>query len=244
MSLSGAAVSHFDRDPGTGALTLADCVSNGGLHGCVAAPIGTFASGQSVTVSPDGNNVYVVASNTVTNLSRGAGGALTWVNCISPSMFGIAACPHPPNNSLQGASQIAYGLDGASAYVTLSPGHVGQDHDPGPRPCHGHVDLGRCDANAFAGCDTSGLQTLNGVNGVVVTPDNSSVYVATSFNDAVVRFARNPATGVLSFGNCIAEAGASGCIDSPDLFARRRRPASPSGPVPPTSTSRPPTTDP
>jgi sugar lactone lactonase YvrE len=215
MALSSASVSHFDRDPATGALTLADCVSNGGLHGCVSAPIGTFASGSDVTVSPDGNNVYVVASNTITNLSRGAGGQLTWVNCISPSMFGIAACAHPPNDSLRGAEQITVSPDGASAYVTSSPDMAARITTLSRDPATGTLTWVGCNANAFAGCDTSGLQALNGVDGVVVTPDNSTVYVASSFADAVVRFARNPATGVLSFGSCVAEAGANGCGDPP-----------------------------
>jgi hypothetical protein len=215
MALSSASISHFDRDPATGALTLADCVSNGGLHGCAAAPVGTFASGQDVTVSPDGNNVYVVAANTITNLSRGAGGALTWVNCISTTSFGVAACPHPPTDSFLGASQIEISPDGTSAYVTASPDMAATITAFSRDPATGTLTWVGCNANSRAGCDTSGLQALNGVNGVVVTPDNSDVYVATSFGDAVVRFARNPATGVLSFGNCVAEAGANGCADPP-----------------------------
>ena len=215
ISGSGAAVSHFDRDPATGALTLADCVSNGGLHGCVAAPTGTFASGMDVTVSPDGNHVYVVAANTITNLSRGAGGALTWVNCISTNSFGIAACAHPPNDSFLGADQITVSPDGTSAYVTSSPDGGATVTTLRRDPATGTLTWVACNSNARAGCDTSGLQTLNGANGVVVTPDNSAVYVAGSLNDSVVRFARNPATGVLSFGSCIAEAGAHGCADPP-----------------------------
>ena len=49
--------------------------------------------------------------------------------------------------------------------------------------------------------------------GVVVSPDGKSVYVASYFSNAVVRFNRNTTTGAITQAGCVSETGAGPCAD-------------------------------
>src|SRR3954449_5850678 len=63
------------------------------------------------------------------------------------------------------------------------------------------------------GATTSGLDSLT--HAVVVSPDGGSVYVAGESGDDVAHFSRDPATGTVTFKDCIAagDAPATGCSD-------------------------------
>ena len=77
-------------------------------------------------------------------------------------------------------------------------------------------------------------RALSGARSAAVSPDGTSVYVASYFSDAVAVFSRNPTTGTLTqlAGNagCVSETGSNGaCADGVALDGARTVVVSPDG---------------
>ncbi len=66
-----------------------------------------------------------------------------------------------------------------------------------------------CRAQFSSKCGGAVSDGLNGARSVTVSPDNSSVYVATYDDDGVARFDRNTSTGVLTHQGCTKDVGSS-----------------------------------
>ncbi len=65
---------------------------------------------------------------------------------------------------------------------------------------------------------------------MAVSPDGKSVYVASTFSDAVARFNRNTTTGAITqSAGCISETGAGSCVDGRGLNGARGVAVSPDG---------------
>ena len=221
-------VAIFDRDPASGVLTqragAAGCFTQGGSAG-VCQDARALEYPESVSVSHDGRNVYVVADGpqqssiaifdrdmTTGNLTQKPGTA----GCVSDDGSGGLCVDARSMNSPQ---RVALTSDGTSAYVGLSVFFGGGgglavfDRDP--------VTGALTQKPGAAGCvtdDGSGGQCTEGrfvspaVN-VTTSPDAKNLYVMSS-PDGVSVFDRNVATGVLTQKpgreGCITDSGSAG----------------------------------
>ncbi len=225
------AVAIFDRDPSTGGLSQGSgsggCVSETGASPCAD---GTALDGaNSVTVSPDGANVYVAssASKAVAVFDRDpTSGALTQqpgtAGCISETGT-EGACVD--GVGLNFATSVAVSPDGDSAYVaSYFPGAVAiLDRDPETGALTQKAGTAGCigDAGLGDGACTEG-EGLDGASSVVVSADGTSAYVASYTGNALAIFDRNPATGALTqkpgTAGCISDSGSDGaCVDGTAL---------------------------
>jgi 6-phosphogluconolactonase (cycloisomerase 2 family) len=225
------AVAAFSRDPVTGALNQlpgsAGCITSGTASGC--APGIALGDAWSVAVSPDGANVYVMSDvgNSVAVFSRDAStGALTQLPgtaaCVSTTGSGGMCTPDPV---LTRARSAAFSPGGANIYIaSLSPGAVvafsrsssngALTQIPGPGGCISETGSGGACAHGTA---------LANANGVAVSPDGRSLYVASiDATNAVLSFDRDPVSGEIAQvpgqAGCTSEDGTAGaCIDGVGL---------------------------
>jgi 6-phosphogluconolactonase (cycloisomerase 2 family) len=171
----------FARNPGTGALVFLQSQKDrtGGVEG--------LAGVSSVTVSPDGRHVYATAyaSGTVTVFRRDADtGVLTFLQVIREAVGGV--------EGLTGASGITVSPDGKSVYV------AGQLRETLTVFSRNDATGGLTYLQEFVD-NTNGVDGLNGVEDVIVSPDGRFVYGAGSGEDEVSFFARDLKTGALTY---------------------------------------------
>jgi len=149
------ALARFDRDPDTGAITYADCITGDrrsgptGSGACMEIPTATddgFGSGldflESVAISDDGRSLYAAAARSLARFDRNPlTGALVYRGCITgekelgPS--GSGACTEIPSatqtgdrSGLLGLGSIVLSDDGTSLYGVTSDDVVRFDRDP------------------------------------------------------------------------------------------------------------------
>jgi 6-phosphogluconolactonase (cycloisomerase 2 family) len=175
------AVTLFSRDAGTGELTFVEAQFDG--VGGVAGLDGP----ESVTVSPDGAHVYVASffGDSVAVFSRDMGtGALTFVEAQFDGAGGV--------DGLNGAMALTVSPDGAHVYVASMDDHAVAvfDRDAGT----GALAFVEAQFDSLGGVD--GLVTARSVT---VSPAGAHVYVVGWLDDAVAVFARDGATGELTF---------------------------------------------
>jgi len=226
------AVAVFARDGRTGALAQLrgrdGCVSSNRGEGCAGGR--ALEAPQDVAVSPDGENVYVAASQGVAVFARDRRtGALT-------QLYGKDGCVH--NEGADGCADgralgegvsVAVSPDGSNVYVAAEAVAV-FDRDRrtgaltqlrGRRGCVNNDGEGRC---------TDG-RALAVANDVAVSSDGRSVYVATLQGVAV--FARNRRRGTLTQlegeDGCVDGGGDEGCADGRALDFVTGVAASPDG---------------
>jgi DNA-binding beta-propeller fold protein YncE len=211
-SRGDSAIARFDRNPATGALSGQGCISDvGDPAGCGTTEQG-LESARGVVVSPDGASVYVASpiDDAIVRFDRNpATGALSGQGCISD--VGDPAGCGTTQQGLDGATGVAVSPDGASVYVTSDTDDaiVRFDRNPATGALSGQGCIS--DVGDPAGCGTT-QQGLDRVEEVAVSPEGASVYAAATFDDAIVRFDRNPATGALTPRGCISDVGdAAGC---------------------------------
>lgn len=199
----GDAVMVFDRDR-SGALHLKRgqnaCVSVDGTNGdCTIAPgVGVGDSPNSVTVSPDGRNVYVAGDDgVVAILDRDGHGVLK-------AKPGVAGCMSRSGNGgrctraealLDGRSSVTVSPDGNSVYVvSYEPGGLAvfdRDDRGALRLRLGHEG---CISEKGSSSRCARARTLAGASGVVASPEGRNVYVASYDKDAVTVLDRLEAT--------------------------------------------------
>jgi len=150
-----------------------------------------------------------VATLVIAGGALAATGAPTGHGCIAD--VGDAAGCGTTQQGLDGARSVALSADGKSAYVASDTDDAIVRFDRNtttgaltPQGCIG-------DAGDFPGCGTT-QQGLLWATGVAVSADGTSVYVASFFDEAIVRFDRNTSTGALTPQGCIADVGdPAGC---------------------------------
>ena len=209
------AVLVFERQP-DGTLKEIQCVKEDGGKLCDDGWALEGATG--VTVSPDGKNVYVAAEDTdpkasksdaVTTFVRGPDGKLKQIGCVSEGVLPLCS----QGAALGGAVGVAASSDGKNVYVAA--GGV-----PGPGDSDAVVALDRSSVDGtltWIGCVSEagafkcapGLG-LKGASGIDVSPDGTSVYVASLGSGAVVALAR-AGGGMLTQLQCVVNGGAAGC---------------------------------
>jgi cysteine-rich repeat protein len=181
VSLVDDALVAFVRDPATGALSLLE------IHRDGLAGIDGLDNGESVVVSPDGAHVYAAASgdHAVTAFHRDpTTGRLTFLQAVRD---GVDA------TGLNNVHAIAISPDGFRLFAAGSGADalVALTRDVGS----GLLTFADVARNGVAGVDG-----LRGAEAVVVSPDASHVYLASTADDAVAVFGFGCGDGVLAPG--------------------------------------------
>lgn len=158
----------------------------GHLHDGVAGVDG-LAGGLAVAVSPDGAHVYVAGADddAVAVFARDAGdGGLDFVAVVRNAVNGVTGMRVP--------DAVAISPDGAHVYVTSREDDAlvvfARDAGTGSLA---YVETLRDGA--------AGVDGIHHASGVAVSPDGAHVYATGEHDDAVAAFARNGATGTLTY---------------------------------------------
>ncbi len=169
------------------ASTLANFLLFVGLYRDGDLSVDGLEEASGVAVSADGQYVYVAArtEDALAVFSRDeATGSLTFVEEYVDGFDGV--------DGLDGAIGVAVSPDNKSVYVTGYSDDALAVFDRNQRT--GELSFVEFQKDGFASVDG-----LDGAEGVAVSSDNKSVYVAGSDDDALVVFARDQETGRLSF---------------------------------------------
>lgn len=184
VSLFDDSLVVFDRNPITGELTFIEAESDG-QNG-----VGSLDRPSSVSVSPDGSNVYVTSDveHAVSVFDRDElTGSVSFVEAIIDGQNGV--------DGLFNAWTIAHSEDGRSVYIASWQGNaiVSLARD---------VNTGRLtfvNANGEGADDLTRADGLDDPISATVSPDGRHVYVASQLDDSIAIFERNPKTGTLTF---------------------------------------------
>ncbi len=214
----------FDRDPATGAIIqkpgTAGCIQGGGADiGCNNGGFG-IANVIDIAISPDGRNVYAVATSpsAVTIFDRDpATGVLTQKNpggCIAQGGVGLCTA----GVALASAAGVVVSPDGKNVYVAAaSSGAVASfNRDATTGALTQKPDPAACISETGSGGVCVDGRGLTSAAGIEMSPDGASLYVTGadggSGNLAVLH--RDTGTGVLSQTNsavaCFTESGNGG----------------------------------
>lgn len=175
MSTAKTCTANFDLIPAQSPLAFIQAYQDnvGGIDGLEGA--------TSVTVSPDGENVYATGffDNAVAIFSRDAKtGVLTFRQVIKEGVNNI--------KDLQGANAVLVSPDNKNVYVTGSKSNaivvLNQD-----------LTLVQFHENGIGGVDG-----LAGVSSLAMSPDGQRVYVTGTLDNALVVFTRNENSGLLT----------------------------------------------
>jgi DNA-binding beta-propeller fold protein YncE len=220
------AIAVFRRNPKTGALGqpsgTAGCVAAKGASGCGKA-IGLNGP-NSVAVSPNGRNVYVTSrgSNAVTAFQRDRStGALRQLAGAAGCVSGVPLPGCATGTALLGPDVVIVSPDGKNVYVGSFFGNAVAvfSRDPSTGALTQPSGGAGCIAEATSGC-ALGL-ALGAPEGMAISGDGDSVYVATALSNAVVVLARDPSTGTLTQatggGGCIVNTALTGCATGLEL---------------------------
>jgi DNA-binding beta-propeller fold protein YncE len=191
------AVDVFARDPSTGTLTqlpgAAGCIAMTSAGGCAAyTPVN---NPRSVTVSPDGRDVYVAASTSqaVVTLERGVGGAATPAGCVSEDGSG-GTCTD--GHGIIAPNGVTVSPDGLDVYVAnihdvqggtvttfaRDPGTGALSQLPGPAGCLTDTASGSTECQA--------VSSINSPDWIAASADNRHIYVISTGLSSVTAFNR------------------------------------------------------
>lgn len=212
-SLISDAVTTFRRKQSTGALRQArggsGCIANRAVPGCAT---GRALDGPDVvTVSPDGDNVYVGSffGNAVATFARDAStGALTQPSDTTGCLVNTPTDGCATGLALAAPEGMAISADGDNVYVASAVSNAlgVLTRNPSTGVLTQATDGTGCIVNSpLAGC-TSGTQ-LGGANAVAVSSDDDNVYVTSLLSNSLTTFNRAPSTGQLT-----QQTGTSACV--------------------------------
>lgn len=181
-STSDDAVAVFEQTGG-GGLTFVDSYFDDGNGGSIDG----LRDAKRLKVSPDGKSVYVptTGDDALVVFSRNSTtGELTYVETHKDGASGV--------DGLNGAYELAISPDNKHVYVAASS-------DDAVAVFSRNTTTGELTYVEVQVDGSGGIDGLNGARSVVVSPDGSHVYVASSIDDAVAIFSRNTTTGELTF---------------------------------------------
>ena len=178
----------------TGALTPKDCIDDevpGGPDNCPEEAKGLNGA-ASVAVSPDGKSVYAASRNddAIVRFKRNTrNGKLTPKGCVDDNDSGADDCAED-TNGLDSATSVVLSPDGKSLYAASLVDSAIVRFKRNTR--NGKLTPKGCVDDNDSGADTCGQDTngLDGAISVAVSPDGKSLYAASQFDDAIVRFKR------------------------------------------------------
>jgi DNA-binding beta-propeller fold protein YncE len=222
-SSSSDAITVFRRNQKTGVLSqpsgAAGCVAVGGADGCGSA-IGLDGP-NSVAISTDGRSVYATSrdSGSVAVFHRSSRtGALQQLpgpeGCITGLPQPIPVCAG--GRALVGPDVVVLSPDGNNVYVGSFFGNAVASFARSP------ATGGLTQLSGTAGCVAEGGASgcapgiaLGAPEGMAVSANGASVYVATALSNAVVTLNRDASTGALTQATngsgCIVNAALTGC---------------------------------
>lgn len=173
------AVSVFERDLETGALTFLESHHNG-IDG-----IENLMSPTDVTVSPDGRHVYVTSEldDSLVVFRRASFGRLGFVDSYVSGIDGIWG--------IAGASAVTVSHDGTLVYVT------GRHEDALAVFSRNSTS----DELVLVDVETwyLGSPGLTGATDVTVSPDDRHIYTSAEIDDAIAVFAKDPTQDAIAF---------------------------------------------
>lgn len=200
VSPTADAVAVLTRDPTTGAIAYAGCVSQAATGGCGSAP--ALDSPVQLAVTPDGGAV-VVASSTANTLSvftrNPTTGALTYSTCFQQ---GTTLCGANNVVGLAGANGVTVSADSRAIYVAASTSQAIARFTRDPQT--GAVTYRGCET-ATSGCPNgaNALAPLSSAYRAVVDPLGRNLYaIGQASNFALTTFDRDAASGALTFRSC------------------------------------------
>jgi len=184
---------------------------------------------RSLALSPDGRFAYVALGEEdgIATLARDADGSLRFLSCLrgaaryaeigplhSPCPL-VAPLENNPNASgLKSPARIVISADGTSLYATSARGASIAEFRRDP--VDGALTFSGCLAAANRGtgpgdpcryvpqANDIGVDTaMYEMREIAIAPDGTGLYGLSTFDDAVAAFARDPATGTLTFASCI-----------------------------------------
>ena len=228
-------VSAFSRDPGTGDLEPIMCVSENGSDGLCAD--GTALTGaSSITIAPDGGQVFVTAADIggVTSYARDAAtGRLTPQGCLLDKAPRGGSCTSAP--ALAGAAASAISPDGKTLFVASAADEAlalfSRDAATGrltPSSCFRHrvaTDADAVDpdeeAEDAAADDCTPAMAIGQAREVVVSSDGRGVFVLGD-EGSLATFGRDPASGELTQTGCTeGDVTYKACSEARGLFEAR-----------------------
>jgi DNA-binding beta-propeller fold protein YncE len=210
-SFFGNAVAAFARNPETGALTQL-----AGNAACIAEATAGCATGialksvEGLAISPNGGNVYAATalSNAVVTLSRNPDtGALAQADDGSGCIVESALTGCTLGRELAGANAVAVSPDGNGVYVTslFSNSVTSFNRNAASGGLTQREGTGGCLIYLrSAGCSFG--RALVAPEGLALSPDGKSVYVAAFKSGAIVVLNRGNA------GSVAQKPGAAGCL--------------------------------
>jgi DNA-binding beta-propeller fold protein YncE len=209
-----ASISLFDRPDPPGQIVFDSCVADAAAGGCAALPNPVLNGADAVAASPDGKSVYVVSieSDSIAHFGLSpVDGRIVFDACFADS--GLSQCPDLPGQPLDGATAVAASPDGKSVYVVSRDrgaiAHFVRTESTG------RLAYAGCLADTATECGDLPGPVLTGASDVAVSPDGRSIYVVSDAADSIVRFAREPGDGRMTFAGCLADGPDAGCGDLP-----------------------------
>jgi DNA-binding beta-propeller fold protein YncE len=182
-SNSHDSLATFKRDTRTGALTFVDCIKDGDSNGLIDG----LDDVRGICMSPDGKNVFATGyrDHALVVFRRCmCNGKLAYIKTIYSDFIGI-------DYALLYAHAVTSSPDGENIYVTSWKGIVEFTRD---------TFTGELTYNQSYLRDRDFYDELSDARAVVVSPDGTSVFVATAalysiggrFEDPIVWFTRDP----------------------------------------------------
>lgn len=220
------AIAIFRRNARTGVLTqpkgAAGCIAANGVSHCATAI--ALDGPNSVAVSPDGRNVYATSrgSNSIAVFQRNpSSGALTQLPASAGCIAGVPIPVCAVGRALVGPDVVVVSPKGENVYVGSFFGNAVAvfDRDPASGALTQPGDSSGCIAEAISGC-VLGI-ALGAPEGMAISGDGASVYVASALSNAVVTLVRDQSTGTLTQATggsgCIANSALTGCATGVQL---------------------------
>ena len=221
------AIAIFARNERTGALLQRSgtdgCVAAKGAGGCAKA-IGLDGP-NSVALSPDGRYLYATSrnSNSVAAFRRNAStGALTQLRGGAGCVSGLPVPGCGTGRALVGPDVLVVSPDGRNVYVGSFFGNAvavfARSASTGALTQPAET-AGCIAASATSSCATA--LGLEAPEGMAISADGTSLYVAGALSNALVAFARDTSTGALAQptdgSGCIVESPLTGCTTGVQL---------------------------
>lgn len=199
-----------------GDLTFKECAA-GNPTCAIQLPGRPLNGAQSVAISPDNRNAYVASSvsDTLSIFSLGAGGKMTFLDCLANGAAPGSTCTVLPEKPLGDVRNVAVSPDGLSVFV------VGRDSGTvstfNRSATTGKLEFVGCFSNDNPKCTAVPAAPLRGITGLAVSPGGGSVYVTSS--TSILRFV-TIGEKLLSYLDCQANDDSEGCVALPKPLLR------------------------